>query len=1393
LDVKLERAPSVCRRAALAAVTCSVLLRLAIAAVFCVAGSTPSAAAPASPSRAPARVISDTASELVFRVQIDRWTLEPSPALEGTERLSIPGYVPDGDPGTPQQFVRKYFVGLPPQGTWRLSWRVVESIPLGRHRLEPIPFSGAQRDEELGVVPVERYEIDPAAYDSFRSPVTVSADGPAWIRHQRILPLRVRPLSYDPTTGEATLAKTIEIRVSFAGGGLEGAPAPGRRSAPVTETPEWEDVFSRMLVNSPQARSWRLPLRSPPDRTQSLREAPAQTGPAIKLAVKETGLHRVTAATLVSAGFPANRPVADLHLYKRGYDEDAFTGTVTEVAYKVIESPSGTPGVFEGEDALVFYGLRLRDEPMQADPDELYTDHNVYWLEAASGTPMADRALAPGYLTADTSSASFPLKRRFTDDGAFFEGTKKGETDYYFFNDGNGVAVDFPFEVESVEPSTSLELTVKLNGSTYEGFRSIETRLINSERNQVLTPYLTISNKDTVRYQADLPAAALVAGVNTFHYRRIDEIGRPVRVLLNWLEVSYEALFRARENALRFNTGTLAGDTSIAVTQLSDTDVFLFDVTDPNRPVNCVLTPSLFTNVGGTWALTFRDAISSRKEYALAGEGGMIEIPPEDVALDSPSSIIGGAAETGVDVLVVSHGDFLVDTQDPDNYDMHDWVRYRRAQGKRVLMVDVEDVYDEFNGGVTGTRGIDRFIRHFFELGNAGFVLLVGDGCEDHKRSYSTSNPDFVPSHCRTEYVASGFNQDEVVTLDKRYVKLPDPGGSVDPYPDLVIGRFPVGNMGELERVLYKVFAFEKPKASDFWRRRMIVVADDGWGEGAGSASCYTGDSFEAGQEECAQIMESAFPGTFDVVRFYLSDYNNKYHTIPYPEKGHCEAPNSMYLLRQQTRADATPAFLNELSQGATLVTIQGHMNRSLVTHEWLFVTLSTASNGGKDHLRCNNRNKPWIIFGMGCHFSDYAIEQEMARIPLNNPNGDCFAEQLLFVNNEGAASTYGSTGFEFLDQVKNYMKVFTEIWFYEAPYEDMVVQTGGRWVFGPMMFLVEAEAITRHGQQDPVDRYHILGDPLLRIDAGPPLITATVNGRAVQSGDNVSASADTIDVVATVTDENVIEKFELWVDGEDMSSTLDVEATGNEPISPARSYEVRFRHGIRFDKYDIVLKALQAPDTTSGQYYMAAEFVLHVPNDMDVTVNGRVLNSGDAVPTKGNYAITLRLPTFVPSSEIGVRIDEEDVVGLAFSHPTPEDSTAWVVQFSKTLSAGTHEMTVTAGNAELPAFTLVVEQRIGLRDVVNYPNPFADATQFLYTADVEIEDGTIDVFTVSGKRVVRLDIPPAARNPGQNAVFWDGRDGAGDEVANGVYLYVIRVSQRGQNSTIRGKLARMK
>ena len=87
---------------------------------------------------------------------------------------------------------------------------------------------------------------------------------------------------------------------------------------------------------------------------------------------------------------------------------------------------------------------------------------------------------------------------------------------------------------------------------------------------------------------------------------------------------------------------------------------------------------------------------------------------------------------------------------------------------------------------------------------------------------------------------------------------------------------------------------------------------------------------------------------------------------------------------------------------------------------------------------------------------------------------------------------------------------------------------------------------------------------------------------------------------------------------------------------------------------------------------------------------------------------------------------------------------------------------------------------RLAITDVVPYPNPFrpepggGGGTRVLFTLN-RPASVAVRIYAVSGRRVweTRLDA-----DAGRNSVAWDGRDEAGDPVANGVYL--VRLAARG-------------
>jgi len=89
--------------------------------------------------------------------------------------------------------------------------------------------------------------------------------------------------------------------------------------------------------------------------------------------------------------------------------------------------------------------------------------------------------------------------------------------------------------------------------------------------------------------------------------------------------------------------------------------------------------------------------------------------------------------------------------------------------------------------------------------------------------------------------------------------------------------------------------------------------------------------------------------------------------------------------------------------------------------------------------------------------------------------------------------------------------------------------------------------------------------------------------------------------------------------------------------------------------------------------------------------------------------------------------------------------------------------------------FDIATSTGFSIINVANHPNPFpegADAgTTIMFQLPVSA-DVTIDIFTVGGRRIRRID--GVSGSSGANEVYWDGLDAEGDELANGVYLYRI-------------------
>ncbi|MEZ4857114.1 MAG: type IX secretion system sortase PorU [Gelidibacter sp.] len=133
-------------------------------------------------------------------------------------------------------------------------------------------------------------------------------------------------------------------------------------------------------------------------------------------------------------------------------------------------------------------------------------------------------------------------------------------------------------------------------------------------------------------------------------------------------------------------------------------------------------------------------------------------------------------------------------------------------------------------------------------------------------------------------------------------------------------------------------------------------------------------------------------------------------------------------------------------------------------------------------------------------------------------------------------------------------------------------------------------------------------------------------------------------------------------------------------------------------------------------------------------------------------------------------------------------------------LAPGLHTLKLKAwdvyNNSGISEIQFVVhdkDQELTITNVLNYPNPFINYTEFWFNHNSsEPLDVSIQIFTISGKLVKTLNGQTEAGgccNQGVSSLsrnmVWDGRDDFGDKIGKGVYVYKLKVRSNQLNKQV--------
>jgi len=726
------------------------------------------------------RTLSVTPESVVIEFVLPALSVREIAAGDGSfVQVQAEGLSGCGMAGAPQLPCTGVLLGMPPTGGATV--HVLEQDTYRRSLaapVYPVPVPALARGMDQPGSVDYRVEPDPAIYDSNALyPLSaVELGEPGWVRSQRVARLAIRPVRYDPRRRGLAVDRRLVMEVRFET--LPSTTALSERGG----DPAFDDLLNDALVNAEVASNWRVDHEhlAGANEAEVRPSGPASQAGSYKVFVEQDGLYKLTYADLLAAGLPVQTlDPRTLQLFEG--DRELALGVTGQ-----------QDGSFDPGDTLVFYGRA---------PQSRYTARNVYWLRY--GDQVGRRMVRRQVSSAAQPAGVLWTKGRWEQDRYYdplFAGT---DGDHWYATDLRvGESGQARLTLMAPAQGTPANLWVHLTGYTHSFDTDPDHHLV-VRMNDGLLGDLWWDGKGAVEKRLVVAADRLQTGDNVLTFSVPGDTGAAAEgVWLDAIELDY-ALGEVRgDHALMW---TQVGTRGHTLGGFSRQDVSLYDITDPTRPVELYGYGVLGS---GTYRLSWSDTLSRAVTY-YALTGGQLSRPAAVVA-DQPSQLRN--TNNGADYILIAHGDLMSATRPLLNQ--------RQLQGMRVAAVDVQDIYDEFGGGMLDPEAIRAFVAYAYQHWTApapSYVVLVGDGHYDFLDHFGYGAANYVPPYLGM--VDPWWGE---TAADNRYVAVVGD----DILPDLMLGRLPVSSLAEAQALVAQIVQYERDPLPGGWSFRHVFVAD---------------------------------------------------------------------------------------------------------------------------------------------------------------------------------------------------------------------------------------------------------------------------------------------------------------------------------------------------------------------------------------------------------------------------------------------------------------------------------------------------------------------------------------------------------------------------------------
>ena len=815
----------------------AIVLTLSTVSMLVAVGQTQSGSLPVTGDAVPPlQILATTADTLTARFTLPELKITTQPSATDGESggvetdIRFAGADRTLDVGKPRLPIYTQRIGIRVVGTpvvtiiqARSEMRTIENVSITPDDpVFPTLASGGAPRVSAKFYPTQLVEVIPGGF----------------VRDQRIGSLQINPVQYNQATQQLKIFPSVTFRVHFPGAVVGGNLTPTIPSTFREPPRAFENLFQGTLRNYEQSKLWRKQRRTPYGIMDGnhVPGAPSLINAStrrFKISVIETGMYHITYNNIKAhTGIePETIDLDTLRLESSGRKQGVYI-------FDENENNRLDPG-----ERIIFYGRALADNK--------FTDENVYWLrfglrgEPAAGLETSRVSERDGTPKTPNlvSPKAFLTRVRFEENRHHdvLDGTdvKSELADHYFgvaFRGGDigKRGKDFPIRPEDIPgaiPRLQIDQTatlrIRFQGVSRRGSARHVARLTFNNHRLGRDVEWKRQASHTVTRDIEKNQENLIFH-DTTNYMRIeafDDNDTPpgsYDFYLDWYELEYWRDFQAEFSRLEFNTTTEPrnrGQVQYRVGNIFNEtiDVYALD----ENGITSRLTGGEVSRRGASHQILFEDTVNRHRRYFVISRRSYKNI---NALVPTPPTPLRNPANQ-VDYVVITHSTFAES--------ILPLVEFRRSQGLTTMVVDIDDIYNEFSDGLFNPFAIQKFLRYAYnnyQQPAPTYVLLVGDAHYDYKGAtveiYNKDttfggtyklHPNFVPTY-HGWAPASGET-----SMDQRFVNI----SGEDPLPDMLIGRLSVQTPEVLTTMVEKIIDYEKNPKIGAWQGTLIQVADD--------------------------------------------------------------------------------------------------------------------------------------------------------------------------------------------------------------------------------------------------------------------------------------------------------------------------------------------------------------------------------------------------------------------------------------------------------------------------------------------------------------------------------------------------------------------------------------